>query len=279
MMTLKDIAKLFNRALAYSFDLKKFLFLFLVLVFSGFICLFFQAIAVYVTSWLQIFLKYLPLFFVTALLLGAGVLLLKVYQHEREGEAPSFRKVMFDSWEVVIKASYWALPLFLAFLVFWITLGVFILLKAIPYLGFFLGIVLAFGPFLLDLGMIVLFLSALFLFYFATPIYAIDQRLDIKALIKRIRTDFFTHLFLFLVAFFPVWIIWKIVRGAAFLTLEIYSFEENQIMTILQLFFMMLPIVAIMAPVINFFFNFSLEAFLWREAYDTVPEENASDLE
>lgn len=262
-MTLTTLKQMFNRACRYAFSMKKFFCLFLTLILSGLVFLFFQGIAIYAPLWLKWPLKCVPLFVIIGFLMAAGALLTQIYHKQINGEEESIKGTLFSSWELVFKASYLALPLLLAFLVFWILLGVFMLLKAIPYLGTFFGIILAFAPFLLNLGTLLLFLVALGMFFFLTPELALNKHIDRKQLVTRLTADLFSNLLLLVVAFVPVWVVWFFIGKAAWLTFEIYSTGDAPYEIVLQSFFMMLPFLAILTPVINFFFNFSLEAYLW----------------
>lgn len=264
-MTLKDLAQMFNRSLAHSFGLKKFFCLFLTLILSGLIFLFFQAISTLVGSWFQLLLKYIPLFVIIGFIMAAGTVLIRFYAREREGEKLSFSEVAWQSWDLVFKASFLALPLLLAFLIFWILIGLFLLLKAIPYLGAFFGVFLAFAPFLLNLGTLILLFAALLAFFFVAPPLATTEKVNRIALFERIKKDLFTNLLLLGVAYLPVWIVWEFIGNAAGMTFQLYTQGTGPFQIVLRSLFMMLPFVAILSPAITFFFNFAYEAYLHLE--------------
>lgn len=265
-MKLKDLAGMFNRSWEYAFSIRKFLFMFLTLVIVGLIFLFFQAIAPYSTPWLQFAFRFAPFFISAALLMVVGTLLIKTYIQEKE-EGPSlmtgaaFKSSFFSSSQPILMASYSALALLGAFLGFWILLGLFILLKSIPYLGVFFGVILAFVPFLLNLAILLLLVAVLGALFFFTPVLAIKTRIERNDLTGRLRSDLFTHIVTLATAFIPVWIFWLFVRKAAQMTFEVYSTGDNQVVMVLQAFFMLIPFAAAMAFPLIYFFNFALESF------------------
>jgi hypothetical protein len=165
-MTFEDVEQIFNRALRFSFSKRKFLFMFPVLVICGLILVFCRALAVGAGQWVILSLTFLPIFLSSGLLLAAGVVLARVYQHEVKMIPLSFRKILVESFELMIGVSYLTLPLLVAYLFLWMLMGVFYLLKEIPTLGDVLGIILSFGPFLLVLGSLLLSFFNLFLLFF-----------------------------------------------------------------------------------------------------------------
>ncbi|MCC5832147.1 MAG: hypothetical protein JJU12_03795 [Chlamydiales bacterium] len=261
-MTLKEIAQMFNRSISHSFGLKKSICLFAILFFSGLIILFFQGVAVYASPWLKLPFRFIPLFIAIGLIMAGGIFSIRLYEKELEGENPSLSKVARHSWDLLIKATYLALPLLAAFLIFWVLIGVFILLKAIPYIGPFFGVFLASAPFLLSFGILLLFLVALAAFFFITPSLAKREKLDRVGLLMRLRSDFFLNLLLLGVAYLPVWILWLFVKNAAQMTLHFYSYGDGRIEILLQGIFVLLPLAAIVTPGAAFFFNFAYESYL-----------------
>lgn len=259
-MTLKDLAHMFNSSLAKAFSIKKFLCLFGTLILSGLVYLFFQGLAAYAPAWLAFPLKYVPLFLVIGILLAAGTILIRLYTAEKEGESLPLMQTILGSWEPLLKATYLAFPLLLAFIVFWVLIGLFLLLKSIPYLGPLLAVVLAFAPFLLNLGTLLLFFVALLGFFFVTPSLATSGRVNRKALLSRIKSDIFSNLLLLGVAYLPVYIVWRFVGNAASMTVQLFALEGGPLEMLLQSVFMMLPYVAVLTPAVTFFFNFASEA-------------------
>ncbi len=284
-MKLKDLAGMFNRSWEYAFSIRKFLFMFLMLVIVGLIFLFFQAIAPYSTPWLQFAFRFAPFFVSAALLMMVGTFLIKTYLEEKE-QGPthitgarviegSLKSSFFSSTKPFLIASYCSLALLGAFIGFWILLGLFILLKSIPYIGVFFGVILAFVPFLLNLSILLLLVAVLGTLFFFTPLLALKTRIEREDLFARLRFDLFTHTVTLAMAFIPVWVVWLFVRKAALMTFEVYSAGDNQLVMVLQAFFMLIPFAAAMAFPLIYFFNFALESFQLLEAtHPTKPKEN-----
>lgn len=262
-MTIKNLSEMFNRALFHAFDLKKFISLFLVLVASGFIFLFLQGIGIYTHVWFKLLFYYVSLLSISTLLMCSGIVLVKAYIQELKGEEVDLIKLFKSSHEGFLRTSYGVLLLLAALVGFWIILGVFFLLKAIPYLGVVLGIVLAFGPFLLQLGIFLLLIAALFLLFFAVPEYAASEDFDWRVSLRRACQDPFSHLLLLGIAFLFVWVVWKIISTAGWVSLQLFSYGDSSIEITLQSFFVMLPLMAALTPFVNFFFNFAFEAYAY----------------
>lgn len=253
---------MFNRALAHAFGLKKFFCLFIVLYFSGLVFLFFQGLALYSALWLKLPLQFLPLFVAIGLVMAGGIFLVRVYHEELDGGQPCISEIGRRSWDLLIKASFLAFPLIAAFLIFWLLIGIFLLLKSIPYIGHLLGVILAFAPFLLNFAILLLFLTALAAFFFLAPPLAKAEKFDRSGFAKRLRNDFFLNIVLLVVAFLPVWFIWILVKSAVLMTIHLYSFSDSQLERLLQGIFILLPLTAILTPAVTFFFNFAYESFL-----------------
>ena len=149
-MKLKDLSRLFNRSWEYAFNVRKFLYMFLTLVIVGLIFLFFQAMTPRTSPWLQFAFRYAPFFVAGALLMAIGAFLIKMYMQEKEeGDSRiegSFKPSFISSSEPFMVASYCALAVLCAFIVLWVVIGILILLKSIPFIGTFLGVILSFCP-------------------------------------------------------------------------------------------------------------------------------------
>lgn len=263
-MSFEDIELIFNRALRYSFSKRKLLFMFPVLVVCGLLIVFCRALAESAGQWIILSLTFLPIFLSSGLLLASGVVLARVYHHEVKMIPLSFKKILKQSWELIIGVSYLTLPLLLAYLFLWMIMGIFYLLKEIPALGEVLGVVLAFGPFLLVLGSLILSLFNLFLLFFATPHIALNSRLQLKLaeeVFYRFKDNLFSNLALFLLGIVPLLLSVSVLSLAAFLT-GVNFFMHTKTLTIaLQWFFVMIPFCAMLAPGILFFFNFAVESY------------------
>ena len=274
-MTFQEIEFIFNRALRFSFSKKKFLFMFPILVICGLMLVFCRALAVNAGQWVVLSLTFLPVFLSSGLLLAAGVVLARVYHHEVKIVPLSFKKILSQSWELLIGVSYLTFPLLLAYLFLWMVMGVFYLLKEIPALGDVLGVILAFGPFLLVLGSLVLSFFNLFLLFFATPHIALNSRLKLKLAEEvyfRFKENLFSNLALFLLGLMPLLLGVGILSLAAFLTGINFFVKAETLTMALQWFFVMIPFCAMLTPGILFFFNFAVESYaIMQKKYYTKP--------
>lgn len=265
-MKLKDLSQMFNRAAGHVFAIKKTFFLFLALIVFGLIFLSLKGIATDTLNWWRLFLAAIPFFLLIAFLMATGVFLVKAYVLEREDKPFSVKETFSSSAKFMLKAAYFALPLFLAFIVLWVTMGIFILLKSIPYLGPFLGVILAFVPYVSSICILLLFFISLLFLFFLTPLLAFNETVDRNALIGRLRADLFTHILLLGSAFFPVWIVWLFASRAITLTFAVYSINDSGVEMALQSLFMLIPFAAVMALPLTFFFNFATESYLMTKA-------------
>ncbi|MFN0065552.1 MAG: hypothetical protein ACKVOH_04875 [Chlamydiales bacterium] len=260
-MTLQEFARIFNRALSLSFSKRKNLFLFSVLALVGTLFLFFRLLAAHQERWLQNTLLFVPFFFGMGIILAAQVLVTRIYSEERKGNKEPFRKVLFTSLERMLKISYLSIPLFLTYLLFWILSSLFLLLSSIPLLGTFLKVVLAFAPYVLNLGAICLGLVMVLLSFFVCPTVALEDRIDRRALVLRLKDNIFMNLLFFILPLLSVLLLCKVLLFAAYLTVGRLPIEESSLETTLESFFMMFPFIALLAPALNFFFNFAVEAY------------------
>lgn len=165
-MDFQSFSFIFNRALAFTFSRKKLLFVFCVLALSGLLVVFFQGLALHANEWVKLSLTFLPIFICTGILLSMGILLIRVYHDEIKEREVNFWQILSRSWEVIIGASYFAIPIIFSYLVLWMLLGIFVLLSEIPAVGEFFSAILSFGPFLINLGTLVLCLLSLAILFF-----------------------------------------------------------------------------------------------------------------
>ncbi|MCB1107867.1 MAG: hypothetical protein KDK76_07215 [Chlamydiia bacterium] len=267
-MTFSEIEFIFNRALSFSFSKRKFLFMFPVLVVCGLMLVFCRALAVNAGQWIVLSLTFLPIFLSSGLLFAAGVVLARVYHHEVKMIPLSFKKILAQSWELLIGVSYLTLPLLLAYLFLWMIMGIFYLLKEIPALGDVLGVVLSFGPFLLVLGSLLLSFFNLFLLFFATPHIALNSRLKLKLaedVYYRFKENLFSNLALLSLGLLPLLLGVGILSLAAFLTGANFFMQAETLAIALQWFFVMIPFCALLTPGILFFFNFAVESYAFMQ--------------
>jgi len=202
------------------------------------------------------------------MLLSLGVLLARIYHNEVKSIYTNYKKLFAQSWEVLIGISYMALPMLLLYLFLWMFLGVFYLLRELPGVGEFFGVILAFGPFLLVFGSIVLSVSNVFALYFLTPHVAFrfgSKKRLVQELMRRIQDNPFSNIVFFILALLPLLSVVGLLYIAASVTGAAFAVTSHSIAIVMQWFFIMIPFCALLAPGVLFFFNFSVESFVFLE--------------
>lgn len=265
-MNLKDVQFMFNRALLLTFSRKKLLLSFVVLALCGLLVVFFRGLSIHAGQWILMSLTFLPFFLCAGILLSMGIILIRIYHDEIKGKTVNYSEVLSKSWEVVIGASYFSIPIILSYLLLWILLGIFVMLKQIPVVGDFFAVILAFGPFLLNLGSLSLCVLNLAMLFFITPIVALkgSNRIRVtQTLIRRVKLDIFSNVILAFFALLPLIAVLGLLVFAAFLTETVCYSCENPLHNVLQWFFIMIPFTALLSPTVVFFFNFAAEAHVY----------------
>lgn len=263
-MNLKELEKCFTRAFWLSFSKKKSLLVFPVLALCGTLFVFFRALAIDAKGWISMSLIFLPILLTSGLLLALGVLLIRMYYHEVKEIPFSFRKIIRSSWQVVSGTIYLSVPSLIVYFVLWIVLGIFVLLKELPGIGSFIGIILAFGPFLLILSSLLLCIVNVGLLFFVAPWVGLNAFHKLKAweeVVGKVRKQLFSHFFFFLVAIFPIGLLTLLLYGAAVLTDIGYLVGQHTFSIAIKWFFMMLPFALFLTPAVIFFFNLAAEAY------------------
>lgn len=262
-MDFQAFSFIFNRALALTFSKKKLLFVFCVLALSGLLFIFFRGIALHAGQWVQLSLTFLPIFICTGILLSMGILLIRIYHDEIKQKEENFLSTFSRSWEVVIGASYFAIPIIFSYILLWMFLGIFVLLSEIPMVGQFFSAVLVFGPFLINLGTLILCLLSLAILFFIAPLIALkglERGAIFQMAVKRLEKDPFANVVLLLIALFPLGLMTILLVLAMIMTGSLCLDCHNSVQTVLKWFFMMLPFTAFLTPAVIFFFNFAAEA-------------------
>lgn len=262
-MTLDDIRHMFNRALFYACNRKKVMTTFFVLLFGGLLAVFFRGLAVTASHWVSMSLTILPIFLCAGILLSLGIVLIRVYHDEIKQRDVSISKVLSKSWELVVGSAYFTIPIILSYLLLWMLLGIFVLLSQVPGVGDFFSVVLSFGPFLLNLGTLVLIVLNVSLLFFMAPILAfkgLNRKLVTQTFVERLESDPFSNIYLFFLAVLPLFIVSALLVGAAVLTGSFCEQCDTPLHTVLLWFFNMVPFTACLAPFVVFFFNFAAEA-------------------
>lgn len=275
-MTWLQLEKIFNRALSRSFSKQKFFLVFPVLAICGLLAVICRTISHGVSQWMVMSTAFLPIFLCAGLLLAVGIVLTRIYHHEVKGLDIHYLKTIKEAKDLYLGIPYLAVPLIFAYLVLWIFLGIFYLLRAIPHAGEFISSVLSVGPFLLVLGSLLLgFLSLLTLFY-VTPAAALtsDLRPQVAEKVFRgLKINPFLSFIMPILGLFPLLLVVGLLSLAAVVTQILYSEPGGGLSIALKWFFMMLPFCALLTPAVIFFFNFSAESYvLMRKSSQTTSE-------
>lgn len=236
--------------------------MFPILFICGIMIVFCRALAINAGQWVVLSLTFLPVFLSSGLLLAAGVVLTRIYSREVKMLPISLKKILVGSWELLIGVSYLTLPLLIAYLLLWMLMGIFYLLKEVPALGDFLGVILAFGPFLLVLGSLVLSFFNLVILFFATPHIALESEKKFRLaenIYKHVTSSIFTNLILFLTGLIPLIVVVGVLSLAAFMTGVNFFIHTETLAIALQWFFIMIPFCALVCPSVLFFFNMASE--------------------
>lgn len=262
-MNLTDIQHMFNRAFLLTFSKKKLIFVSIILALCGLLAVFFRGLALHASYWVTLSLMFIPVFLCTGILMSAGIFLIRIYHDEIKHKEVRYREVLSKSWEVIIGASYFAIPIILSYLLLWMTLGIFMLLQEIPGIGAFFMAVLSFAPFLINLSSLLLCLFALLVLFYVTPVVALKgiNRMQIAdVLTKRLKGDIFCNLILGFVAIMPMVFFVLLLGLAAILTESMCTGCANPLFAVLHSFFLMIPFTIMLSPAVTFFFNFAAEA-------------------
>lgn len=261
---LQDIQFMFNRAVNRSFSRKKLLFMFILLSLCGVLVVFFRGLKAHAGSWVSLSLNFLPVFLCAGVLLAAGIFLIRIYHDEIKERPISLRTVFAKSWEVILGASYFSIPIILVYLMVWMAMGIFVLLSQVPGIGDLFRIVLAFCPFLLNLFTLILVICNAALLFFFAPVVALkglNRTLVTQILADRLKRDFFANFLLFMIALLPLMIIGSLLMISAALTDSLYeTAATTPLQSILTMFFLMIPFAACLTPAVIFFFNFAAES-------------------
>lgn len=244
---------------------------FCVLALCGVLAVFFRGLATQANPWVTLSLLFVPFFICAGVLLSVGILLIRVYHDEIKGKATSYKELILKSWELVIGASYFSVPIILCYLLLWMLLGFFMMLRTIPGIGEFFGVILSFAPFLINFLMLVLAVLNFALLFFVAPVLALrgmNRNLVTEIIVKRWQYDVFGNLFTALIGFLPLLFILTLLIIAALITGSICVNCTSPYLTVMEWFFVMIPFTALLSPAVVFFFHFAAEShvLLMREA-------------
>lgn len=254
----------FSRSLLLSCSKKKVLLTFPVLALCGILVVFCRSVAVNASDWVAMSLLFLPILLSSGMLLSLGVLLVRLHERETKSLAIDFRRLIAGSIDLMIGTSYLSMPPVLIYLFLWVIMGVFFLLKEIPMLGEFFGIVFAFAPFLLIFSSLLLCLFNIGLLFFIAPAAALAPlkrtHLALRAWTS-LQGRLLSSLALLLIAMIPTGVVVGLLSLAAVLTNASYLEAQESLTVGLEWFFIMIPFAALLTPAVNFFFNFASESY------------------
>jgi len=262
-MNFSDLQTAFNRALTLSISRTKLILTSVVLMFCGLLVVFFRGLAIGASHWVTLSLTFLPFFLCAGILLSMGIVLIRMYHNEIKQRTVSYREILKKSWPIVIGASYFSIPIILSYLLLWIFLGIFLLLRLTPGIGEVIGVLLAFAPFILNLCTLILCILNLAMLFFVTPIIAFKglNRIHVaQMLIERLKSDPFSNIVYGLMALLPLLFLGGLLVLAAVLTETVCYICSDPLHNVLQWFFIMIPFAAALSPAVVFFFNFAAEA-------------------
>lgn len=232
-----------------------------VLVLCGVLIVFCRAIAFEASDWIAMSLAFLPILLSSGVLLALGVLLIRIHIHEVKSLHLGIRRLIAGSVDLIMGTSYLSIPPVLAYLFLWMALGLFYLLREIPGIGDFFSVVLAFGPFLIVFGSLLLCLFNLGLLFFVAPAAAFQphKRLSLaKRVLSLFQGRILSSFALFLLALLPIALVSGLLILSAVLT---NSAPEKPLSVALEWFFIMIPFCAVLTPAVIFFFNFAAESY------------------
>ncbi len=259
-----DVEKAFQRAFLLSFSRKRLFLTFPVLVLCGLLTVFCKAVAFNASDWISLSLGFLPIFLSSGLLLGLGVVLSRIYTMEAKHAALTLKRLLMSSLDLMIGIAYLAIPSVLAYLLFWIVLGFFFLMKEIPGIGHFFSVILAFGPFLLIFGSFLLCFVNLALLFFVAPAATLElirKGSLAKRVLGSLKDRFFSASILLILGLIPLLFVGGVLWASASLTESRFLISETSLSFAMEWFFMMIPFAAILTPFVVFFFNFSVESY------------------
>ena len=262
-MTLNDIRFIFNRALSLSFCPRKLMIAFVVLAMCGLLVVFFRSLAINAGEWIQLSLTFLPVFLCTGVLFSMGIILIRGYHDEIKKREISYRQILAKSWEIVIGASYFCIPMILCYLLLWMMMGMFFLFRETPVVGEAFGVILSFAPFLINFGSLLLCLLSLCVLFFVTPALALKGLGGMQVsqdLFRRLNADAFSNLLLLLISLIPLGATIGILCLSAWMTGSLCYACDSAVFITLRWFFIMVPFVALLSPGVVFFFNFAAES-------------------
>lgn len=261
-MFFKELEHLFERAARFIFSKAKLLITAITLTLLGVLVICSMGLSFHAGEWVTLSLAFLPIFLATSVLAALGVLLIRSYHDEVKNKEVDMKKIIRSSSDCLGTSSHFFLPVILTYLLLWVILGFFFLLKQLPIIGSVFGVIFAFAPFLLILGSLLLSIISIFLLFTATPVMALKslsgERL-FQYMYEQLFTQIFLRIVLCLISLLPMLTTACLLWLAAKITAVVYVVQDQSLEMILQWFFIMIPFAAILSPAVIFFFNMAAE--------------------
>lgn len=263
MIHLQEIKESFDKAFYHSFTLSKFLTVYISLGVCALLFVSFRQLAYGHPFWIQQILFFLPLFLGALLLYGAQLFLTQGYLRERERkQQPLLRKRLFAMVPSLMKLSYFLVPLVLFYLILLLFSGTFLLFTHAPFVGVIFKTLLAFVPFLLNIGLLGIFMALLFISFYIVPLLSIETQNIRKRLFKRMTLSPFIQFFYLLLPTVLLLTVWKLLMWAVEMSVNAYVFQESSLEVLLQSFSILIPFTALFTFPILFLWNFAAESAL-----------------
>lgn len=263
-MDWKKLETAFLHAWGGAFSKGKWFICFCTLSLCGVLAVFCRALSVESSPWVYLSLLFLPGFISSSFLLIFGVFCVRTYEQEKRGTVVGMARMARGCVGTAVGTSYFAFPPILIYLLLWVMLGFFFLLKEIPLLGPFFNVVFAFGPFLLIFCSLILCLFNVVVLFFIVPA-ATHQSVKTMDFVYRtghsIRAQPFLAGLLLFIACLPALLIGGILTLAAVIANTSFSLGAPTPLLALEWFFVMLPFCGALAPAVLFFFHFAAESY------------------
>jgi hypothetical protein len=253
----------FQKAFRGSFSYRQCLTAFVALVSSGSLTVLCWALSYKAPAWISLSLFFVPIFASFAILLIAGMILCKMYLQEDRRSDFSFEQILFWAKEIFISIASLVRSFLFIYLIVWSAMGVFFLLKALPWIGEFLSIFLSIGPFLFIFASFLLCFASVVFVFFVAPMATLDT-IRSGTLLHKVWQIWQGHilsalLLLFLSAI-PFLFTTILLYFSAMLTNTSFFSSESSLSIAMQRFLLMIPFVAILTPSLVFFFHFAVES-------------------
>lgn len=263
MMNLVDLANMFQRAFALTLCKKKLLLSSLAIAVSGLFGIFCMGLAFSANAWMSLSLQFLPIFITGMALMGFGVILIRSYHDEVKHQEMEVTTLFLRSWDVIFSAASAFLLIVLSYLVLWLSLGLFFVLKELPFIGELFACFFVFIPFLLNLSAILLAFFSIYALFVMSPTLALKPIVP-QNFLSLARFEFTSHVFLrlafFVGALLPFAVSLILIAIAASITLQMVALTTGPLQVVVQWFFLLIPSALLLAPSLVFFFNMAAES-------------------